>query len=110
MGPGAGASLLEQLQLDTEQKIGRLSHGTRIKASLVGALSFRPDLLVLDEPLTGLDLHVRDQLLESLLGHAEGTTILISSHELYELEGAVTDIAFIATDWTLPPTCVVVQL
>jgi ABC-2 type transport system ATP-binding protein len=92
---GLASSLLEQLQLDTEQKIGRLSHGMRIKASLVGALSHRPDLLVLDEPLTGLDPHVRDQLLESLLGHAEGTTILISSHELYELEGAVTDIAFI---------------
>jgi ABC-2 type transport system ATP-binding protein len=67
----------------------------RMKAALVGALSYRPDLLVLDEPLTGLDPHVRDQLLENLLGHAEGTTILISSHELYELEGAVTDIAFI---------------
>jgi ABC-2 type transport system ATP-binding protein len=89
------ASLLLKLQLDVEQKLGRLSHGMRMKAALVAALSYRPDLLVLDEPLTGLDPHVRDQLLENLLGHAEGTTILISSHELYELEGAVTDIAFI---------------
>jgi ABC-2 type transport system ATP-binding protein len=89
------ASLLLKLQLDVEQKLGRLSHGMRMKAALVAALSYRPALLVLDEPLTGLDPHVRDQLLENLLGHAEGTTILISSHELYELEGAVTDIAFI---------------
>jgi ABC-2 type transport system ATP-binding protein len=89
------ASLLLRLQLDVEQKLGRLSHGMRMKAALVAALSYRPALLVLDEPLTGLDPHVRDQLLENLLGHAEGTTILISSHELYELEGAVTDIAFI---------------
>ena len=89
------ASLLARLQLDTEQKLGRLSHGMRMKAALVAALSYRPALLVLDEPLTGLDPHVRDQLLENLLGHAEGTTILISSHELYELEGAVTDIAFL---------------
>jgi ABC-2 type transport system ATP-binding protein len=87
--------LLAKLQLDTEQRIGRLSHGQRLKAALTGALAYRPELLVLDEPLTGLDPLVRDQLLESLLGHAEGTTILISSHELYELEGAVTDIAFI---------------
>jgi ABC-2 type transport system ATP-binding protein len=89
------AELLRTLQLDTEQKISRLSHGMRLKAALTGALAYRPELLVLDEPLTGLDPLVRDQLLESLLGHAEGTTILISSHELYELEGAVTDIAFI---------------
>ncbi len=88
-------SLLDKLQLDTEQKIGGFSHGMRIKAALTGALAYRPELLVLDEPLTGLDPLMRDQLLESLLGHAEGTTILISSHELYELEGAVTDIAFI---------------
>src|SRR5262245_22411745 len=80
---GVAASLIERLQLDTEQRIGRLSHGMRMKASLVGALSYRPKLLVLDEPLTGLDPLVRDQLLENLLGHAEGTTILISSHELY---------------------------
>lgn len=86
--------LLAKLQLDPEQKIGGFSHGMRIKAALTGALAYRPELLVLDEPLTGLDPLVRDQLLESLLGHAEGTTILISSHELYELEGAVTDIAF----------------
>jgi ABC-2 type transport system ATP-binding protein len=91
------ADLLLKLGLDTEQRLGRLSHGMRMKALLVGALSYRPDLLVLDEPLTGLDPHVRDQLLENLLGHAEGVTILISSHELYELEGAVTDIAFIET-------------
>jgi ABC-2 type transport system ATP-binding protein len=89
------ADLLKRLQLDTEQKLGRLSHGMRLKAALTGALAYRPELLVLDEPLTGLDPLVRDQLLESLLGHAEGTTILISSHELYELEGAITDIAFI---------------
>jgi len=89
------ASLMKQLQLDGEQRIGRLSHGMRLKAALVGALAYRPELLVLDEPLTGLDPHIRDQLLESLLGQAEGTTILISSHELHELEGAVTDIAFI---------------
>jgi len=87
--------LLKKLQLDTEQKIGRLSHGQRLKAALTGALAYRPELLVLDEPLTGLDPLVRDQLLENLLGHAEGTTILISSHELFELEGAITDIAFI---------------
>jgi ABC-2 type transport system ATP-binding protein len=89
------ATLLSRLQLDSEQRIGGLSHGMRIKAALVGALAYRPALLVLDEPLTGLDPHIRDQLLESLLGQAEDTTILISSHELYELEGAVTDVAFI---------------
>ncbi len=65
------AELLGKLQLDAEQKLGRLSHGQRLKAALIGALPTRPELLVLDEPLTGLDPLVRDQLLESLLGQAE---------------------------------------
>jgi ABC-2 type transport system ATP-binding protein len=66
----------------------------RMKAMLVGALSFRPELLILDEPLSGLDPLVRDEVMEGLLQQAEQTTILISSHELSEIEGAATHMAF----------------
>jgi ABC-2 type transport system ATP-binding protein len=75
--------------------MGHLSHGMRMKALLVGALAFRPKLLVLDEPLSGLDTLVRDEVVSGLLQQAADTTILISSHELSEIESFVTHVAFL---------------
>jgi len=57
-----------------------------MKASLVSVLAYRPRVIVLDEPLSGLDPLVRDQLMEGLLGEAGGATILFSSHDLAEVE------------------------
>lgn len=88
------AELLRRFALPDDRALGQLSHGMRMKAMLAGALSFRPDLLILDEPLSGLDPLVRDEVMEGLLQQAEDTTILISSHELSEIEGAATHIAF----------------
>ena len=66
----------------------------RMKTLLVGALAFRPKLLVLDEPLSGLDTLVRDEVVNGLLQQAADTTILISSHELAEIESFTTHVAF----------------
>lgn len=88
-------SLLKQLELPLERKIGHLSHGMRIKMALACALAYRPRLLVLDEPFSGLDPLVRKEFMESLMGQAGETTILISSHELGELENTATHVAFI---------------
>jgi ABC-2 type transport system ATP-binding protein len=88
------AELLLRFALPDARPLGTLSHGMRMKAMLVGALSFRPELLILDEPLSGLDPLVRDEVMEGLLHQAEQTTILISSHELSEIEGAATHMAF----------------
>jgi ABC-2 type transport system ATP-binding protein len=88
------ADLLGRFALPGDRRLGNLSHGMRMKAMLAGALSFRPELLILDEPLSGLDPLVRDEVMEGLLQQAEDTTILISSHELTEIEGAVTHLAF----------------
>jgi ABC-2 type transport system ATP-binding protein len=87
--------ILEQLLLPSDRKIGALSHGMRMKMALACALPFRPKLLVLDEPFSGLDPLVRDEFLESLLRQSGETTILISSHELSEIEGVATHIAFL---------------
>jgi ABC-2 type transport system ATP-binding protein len=87
-------SLRERLDLPAHQRLGRLSHGMRVKLLLVGALAYHPKLLVLDEPLSGLDPLMRDEVLEGVLGQADETTIIISSHELTELEGFATQIAF----------------
>jgi ABC-2 type transport system ATP-binding protein len=87
--------ILEQLLLPSDRKIGALSHGMRMKMALACALPFRHKLLVLDEPFSGLDPLVRDEFLESLLRQSGETTILISSHELSEIEGVATHIAFL---------------
>ena len=86
--------LCEQFELPPSRKIKHLSHGMRMKALLVGALAYRPQLLVLDEPLSGLDTLVRDEVVNGLLQQAADTTILISSHELSEIESFTTHVAF----------------
>jgi ABC-2 type transport system ATP-binding protein len=86
--------LREQFQLPPKRSIGKLSHGMRMKVMLIGVLAFRPKLLILDEPLSGLDPLVRDEVMAGLLSQAGDTTILISSHELSEIEGCTTHIAF----------------
>jgi len=87
--------MLDQFLLPPDRKIRDLSHGMRMKMALACALSFRPKLLVLDEPFSGLDPLVRDEFMEGLLRQSGETTILMSSHELSEIEGVATHIAFL---------------
>ena len=88
------AELLTRFALPHDRPLGKLSHGMRMKAMLAAHFRFRPELLILDEPLSGLDPLVRDEVMEGLLRQAEDTTVLISSHELSEIEGAATHMAF----------------
>src|SRR3989442_8536122 len=62
---------------------------------VVAGPPFRPKLLVLDEPFSGLDPLVRDEFMEGLLQQAGEMTILISSHELGEIDGVATHVAFL---------------
>ncbi len=89
------ASILRQLRLPPQRKVGDLSHGMRMKMSLACALPFRPRLLILDEPFSGLDPLVRDEFMEGLLEQAGEMTVLISSHELGEIDGVATHVAFL---------------
>ena len=59
--------LVADFDLPLGAKIGRLSRGMRIKAALVSALAYRPRLLILDEPFSGLDPVVRDDLVRGVL-------------------------------------------
>jgi ABC-2 type transport system ATP-binding protein len=88
-------TLLAQLRLPIERRIGHLSHGMRMKMALACALPHRPKLLILDEPFSGLDPLVRDEFMEGLLQQAGEMTILISSHELSEIEGVASHVAFL---------------
>lgn len=89
------ASLQHQLRLPADRKLGDLSHGMRLKMALACALPFRPKLLVLDEPFSGLDPLVREEFMEGLLAQAGELTILVSSHELNEIDGVATHVAFL---------------
>jgi len=89
------ATVMRELRLPRERRIGDLSHGMRMKVALACALPFRPKLLVLDEPLSGLDSLVRDEFMAGLVRQLEDTTVLISSHELSEIEGVATHVGFI---------------
>jgi ABC-2 type transport system ATP-binding protein len=89
------AELLRQFDLPLNRKLKHLSRGMRMKAALASSLAYRPRLIVLDEPFTGLDPLVRDELIEGLLESAEGTTILISSHDLAEIETFASHIGYL---------------
>jgi len=91
---GLEKQLRKQLDLPPKRQLSKLSHGMRMKTVLIAALGFRPRLLILDEPLSGLDSLVRDEVIEGLLRQADESTILISSHELTEIETFTTHVAY----------------
>jgi ABC-2 type transport system ATP-binding protein len=93
--PALEAELRSNLRLPGDVKIKHLSHGTRIKLALAAALAYRPELLILDEPLSGLDPFARDEFMEGVLRQAGETTVLLSSHELSEIETSLTHVAFL---------------
>jgi ABC-2 type transport system ATP-binding protein len=86
--------LIKKFELPLDRKLRDLSRGMRMKAVLAGSLAYRPKLIVLDEPLSGLDPLVRDELIESILVRAKEATILISSHDLGEIESFATHVGY----------------
>jgi ABC-2 type transport system ATP-binding protein len=87
--------LLNRFQLPRDRKLRHLSRGMRMKAALISSLAYRPRLLVLDEPFGGLDPLVREDLIEGLVDSAGETTILISSHDLSEIESFASHIGYL---------------
>lgn len=80
--------LRDRFDLDPRQTIGTLSRGQHMKAALLCALAPRPRLLLMDEPFTGMDALVKDDLVRGLLESSgtEGWTVLLCSHDIGELE------------------------
>ena len=89
--------LLKRFGLRAEQKIKGLSHGQRVKATLLLVLARRPRLLVLDEPTTGLDPVARHEILRELTAvmNDDGRSVLFSSHNTQDVEQISDQIAFI---------------
>jgi ABC-2 type transport system ATP-binding protein len=83
--------------LEPGAKIKNLSKGQKARAGLLVALSYRPDLLVLDEPSSGLDPIVRRDILGAIIRTIadEGRTVLFSSHLLEEVEQVADHVTMI---------------
>ncbi|RYZ81035.1 MAG: ABC transporter ATP-binding protein [Moraxellaceae bacterium] len=90
-------ALLRRLDLKKEQKVKGMSHGQRVKTTLLLALARRPKLLVFDEPTTGLDPAVRKEVLDEMMNSLEDEThsILFSSHNTLDVEQISDYITFI---------------
>ena len=89
--------LLKTFDLPTKQKIRTLSRGMKMKAALISSLAYRPELLILDEPFSGLDPVVRHDLIEGLIEFTttEKWTVLLASHDIDEVERLSDRIAMI---------------
>ena len=87
--------LVKQFDLPLDRKLRHLSRGMRMKAALAASLAYHPKLIVLDEPFTGLDPLVRDELIQGLLDRAEESTIFVSSHDLAEIESFASHVGYL---------------
>lgn len=85
-------------QLPSDKRIKEFSTGMLAKAKILAAITHKADLLLLDEPTTGLDVLAREELLDMLRAYMEENeerTILISSHISTDLEGLCDDLYMI---------------
>lgn len=85
---GLEAKLLQQFELPAERKLKDLSRGMLMKAALLSSMAYRPKLLILDEPFSGLDPLVRDEFVHGLLevSAAGEWTVVVSSHDIEEVQ------------------------
>jgi ABC-2 type transport system ATP-binding protein len=90
-------ALRDAFELDPKARIRHLSRGQQARAGLLVALAFRPELLVLDEPSSGLDPVVRRDILGAIIRTItdDGRTVLFSSHLLDEVERVSDHVAMI---------------
>lgn len=90
-------NLLRRFDLNKDQKVKGMSHGQRVKTTLLLALARRPNLLVFDEPTTGLDPAVRKEVLDEMMNSLQDEThsVLFSSHNTLDVEQISDHITFI---------------
>lgn len=80
--------LIDTFGLDAKKKVGGLSQGMRAQTGLVLAVAHRPEVLILDEPSSGLDAIVRQDILDAIVRTVadDGRTVIFSSHLLDEVQ------------------------
>ncbi len=89
------AELVTQFRLPMDRPIKHFSRGMQMKASLASSLAYHPKLLVLDEPFSGLDPLTREELIEALLECGPETSIVVSSHDLADIESFASHIGYL---------------
>jgi ABC-2 type transport system ATP-binding protein len=92
---GLENELVKKFELPLDRKLRHLSRGMRMKAALAGVLAYHPKLIILDEPFSGLDPLVRDEFIESMLERAEESSVLVSSHDLGEIESFASHVGYL---------------
>jgi ABC-2 type transport system ATP-binding protein len=94
---GYAEQLRDQFGLDPDARIKTLSKGQQARLGLIAAEAHRPDLLILDEPSSGLDPIVRRDILEAIIRTVtdEGRTVIFSSHLLDEVERVSDHVAML---------------
>ena len=91
------SALLKQFSLPPRAKVKQLSKGQNVRLGLLLAMAHRPELVILDDPTTGLDPIARKDFLRDVVGslQSEGVTVFFSSHLLYELEPVADGVAIL---------------
>lgn len=89
------ASLVREYNLPLDRRLGHLSRGMRMKTLLAASLAYRPRLIVLDEPFSGLDVLVREQLIETIIDQTPEATVFLASHDLTDIESFATHVGYL---------------
>jgi ABC-2 type transport system ATP-binding protein len=89
--------LLKRMALPEDRQLKHVSRGMLMKAALLSSLAYRPKLLILDEPFSGLDPLVRDELVKGIIevSAAGEWTVLVSSHDIEEVERMTDHVALL---------------
>lgn len=88
--------LLEDLDLDINQNLSKMSKGMQEKVGLVLVMSREADLYILDEPLGGVDPATRDYILDTILSNFnENASVIISTHLISDIERILDEVIFI---------------
>ncbi|MGI9427833.1 MAG: ABC transporter ATP-binding protein [Bythopirellula sp.] len=89
--------MLERFELDPDKKVKHLSKGMLVKLSLVLAVSHEPEMLILDEPMSGLDPVAREDFLDGVLRTVcdRGQTVLLSTHSLDDVQRVADTVGFL---------------
>ena len=88
--------LLGDLELDSTQKLSKMSKGMQEKVQLVLVMSRKADLYILDEPLGGVDPATRDYILDTILTNFnDGASVIISTHLIADIERILDEVIFI---------------
>ena len=88
--------LLKDLELDTKEKLSKMSKGMQEKVQLVLVMSRKAELYILDEPLGGVDPATRDFILDTILNNVnEDASVIISTHLISDVERILDEVIFI---------------